>query len=97
MLHEDVTQALRFLDEALDLVQVMLHEDVTQDPYRALAYCQGVLEMLQTHYLAWCKSAVSQGNTELAVQNLDLVESCCGLLAKTIADTLQKTVKGSLP
>jgi len=93
MLHEDVTQALRFLDEALDLVQVMLHEDVTQDPYRALAYCQGVLEILQSHYLAWCKSAVSQGNTELAVQNLNLVESCCVLLQKTIADTLEKEVE----
>ena len=93
MSYEDVTQDLLFLDKALDLVQVMLHEDVTQDPYRALAYCQGVLEMLQTHYLAWCKSAVSQGNTALAVQNLDLVESCCGLLRKTIADTLKKVVK----
>lgn len=97
MTHEDFTQDLLFLDKALDLVQVMLHEDVTQDPYRALAYCQGVLEILQGHYLAWCKSAVSQGNTELAVQNLDLVESCCGMLAKTIADTLENRVKGAIP
>jgi len=97
MFHEDVTQDLLFLDKALDLVQVMLHEDVTQDPYRALAYCQGVLEILQTHYLSWCKSAVSQGNTELAVQNLDLVESCCGLLVKTIAGTLEKMAKRAVP
>ena len=97
MSYEDLTQDLLFLDEALDLVQVMLHEDVTQDPYRALAYCQGVLEILQSHYLAWCKSAVSQGNTELAVQNLDLVESCISLLAKTIAGTLEKTAKGAVP
>jgi len=75
----------------------MSHEDVTRDPYRALAYCQGVVQILQTQYLAWCKSAVSQGNTELAVQNLDLVESCCVLLQKTIADTLKKVVKGAVP
>ena len=97
MPYEDVTQDLLFLDKALDLVQVMLHEDVTQDPYRALAYCQGVVQILQTPYLAWCKSAVSQGNTELAVQNLDLVESCTRLLHETIAGTLEKTAKGSLP
>jgi len=72
----------------------MSHEDVAQDPHRALAYCQGVLEILQSHYLAWCKSALSEGNTALAVQNLDLVESCCVLLQKTIADTLKKVVKG---
>ena len=71
----------------------MSHENVTQDLCRTLAYCQGVLEILQSHYLAWCKSAVSQGNTALAVQNLDLVESCCVLLQKTIADTLKKVVK----
>ena len=97
MLHDDFTQDLLFLDKVLDLVQVMLHEDVTQDPYRALAYCQGVLEILQGHYLAWCKSALSQGNTELAVQNLDLVESCCDLLQKTITDTLKNVVKGAIP
>ena len=97
MSYEDLTQDLLFLDEALDLVQVMLHEDVTRDPCRALAFCQGVLEMLQSHYLAWCKSAVSQGNTELAIQNLDLVESCTSLVAKTIAGTLEKMAKGSPP
>ena len=97
MPYEDFTQDLLFLDKALDLVQVMLHEDVTQDPYRALVYCQGVLEILQGHYLAWCKSALSQGNTELAVQNLDLVESCCDLLVRTIAGTLEKMAKGAVP
>ena len=71
----------------------MSHEDVTRDLCRALAYCQGVVEILQNHYLAWCKSAVSQGNTELAVQNLDLVESCIRLLEKTITDTLEKEVE----
>ena len=71
----------------------MSYEDVTRDPCRALAYCQGVVRILQNHYLAWCKSALSQGNTELAVQNLDLVESCTRLLEKTIADTLKKVVK----
>ena len=75
----------------------MSYEDITQDPYRALAYCHGVLEILQSHYLAWCRSAVSQGDTELAVQNLDLVESCCDLLAKTIAGTLEKMAKGAVP
>ncbi len=75
----------------------MSHEDVIQDPYRALAYCQGVLEMLQSHYLEWCRSALSEGNTELAVQNLDLVESCCDLLARTIAGTLEKMAKGAVP
>jgi len=74
----------------------MSHEDVTRDPCRALAYCQGVVQILQTHYLAWCKSAVSQGNTELAVQNLNLVESCISLLAKTIADTLENRAKGAV-
>ena len=86
MSYEDVTQDLLFLDKALDLVQVMLHEDVTQDPYRALAYCQGVLEILQGHYLAWCRSALSEGDAALAAHYLDLVESCTRLLAKTIAD-----------
>lgn len=76
---------------------VMSYEDVTRDPCRALAYCQGVVEILQNHYLAWCKSAVSQGNTELAVQNLDLVESCCDLLQKTIDDSLKKVAKGTIP
>jgi len=71
----------------------MFHEDVTQDPYRALAYCQGVLEILHGHYLAWCKSALSEDDTALAVQNLDLVESCCVLLEKTIADILGKEVE----
>jgi hypothetical protein len=75
----------------------MPHEDVTRDPCRALAYCQGVLEILQSHYLAWCKSALSQGNTALAAHYLDLVESCCDLLEKTIADTLKKVVKGAIP
>jgi len=74
----------------------MSHEDVAQDPHRALAYCQGVLEILQGHYLVWCKSAVSQGNTALAAHCLDLVESCCDLLEKTIADTLEKTAKGAV-
>lgn len=97
MIHEDFKQDLLFLDKALDLVQVMLHEDVTQDPYRALAFCQGVLEILQGHYLPWCRSALSEGNTELAVQNLDLVESCTSLVAKTIADTLEKMAKGAIP
>ena len=75
----------------------MSYEDVTRDPYRALAYCHGVLEMLQSHYLAWCKSAVFQGNTELAAHYLDLVESCTRLLHETIAGTLEKTAKGLLP
>lgn len=75
----------------------MSHEDVTRDLCRALAYCQGVLEILQNHYLAWCRSAVSQGNTALAVHNLALVESCISLLAKTIAGTLEKTAKGAVP
>ena len=76
---------------------VMFHEDVARDLCRALAYCQGVLEMLQTRYLSWCKSALSEGDAALAAHYLDLVESCCDLLAKTIADTLEKAVKGSLP
>ena len=76
---------------------VMFHEDVARDLCRALAYCQGVLEILQGHYLVWCRSAVSQGDTELAVQNLDLVESCCDLLQKTIAGTLEKMAKGVIP
>ena len=75
----------------------MSYEDVTRDLCRALAYCQGVLEILQNHYLAWCKSALSEGDAALAVQNLDLVESCCGLLRKTIADTLKKMAKGAIP
>lgn len=75
----------------------MPHEDVTRDPSRALAYCLGVVEILQNHYLAWCKSAVSQGNTALAAHHLDLVESCTRLLEKTITDTLEKTVKGAVP
>jgi len=75
----------------------MFHEDVTQDPYRALAYCQGVVQILQTPYLAWCKSALSEGDAALAAHYLDLVESCCDLLAKTIADTLEKAVKGAIP
>lgn len=75
----------------------MPHEDVTRDPYRALAYCLGVVEILQSHYLAWCKSALSEGNTALAVQNLDLVESCTKLLEKTIADTLESRAKGAVP
>jgi len=75
----------------------MSYEDVTRDPYRALAYCQGVVQILQTHYLAWCKIALSEGNTALAAHNLDLVESCTKLLEKTIADTLKKVAKGSVP
>ena len=75
----------------------MPHEDATRDLCRALAYCQGVLEILQNHYLEWCKSAVSEGNTALAAHHLDLVESCCGLLAKTIAGTLEKMAKGAIP
>ena len=75
----------------------MSYEDVTRDPYRALAYCQGVVQILQTPYLSWCKSAVSQGDAALAAHYLDLVESCCDLLAKTIADTLEKAVKGAIP
>jgi len=74
----------------------MSHEDVAQDPHRALAYCQGVLEILQSHYLAWCKSAVSQGDTASAAHYLDLLESCISLLAKTIADTLEKAAKGAV-
>ena len=70
---------------------------MSQDPYKALAYCQGVLEILQTHYLPWCRSALSEGDAELAVQNLDLVESCCGMLAETIAGTLEKMAKGANP
>ena len=76
---------------------MMPHEDVTRDPYRALAYCQGVVQILQTPYLAWCKSALSEGDAALAAHYLDLVESCCVLLQKTIADTLEKTVKGAIP
>ena len=76
---------------------MMPHEDVTRDPYRALAYCKGVVQILQTHYLAWCKSALSEGDAALAAHYLDLVESCCVLLQKTIADTLEKTVKGAIP
>ena len=72
----------------------MPHEDATRDLCRALAYCQGVLEILQNHYLEWCKSAVSEGNTALAAHHLDLVESCTRLLEKTIADTLKNVVKG---
>lgn len=75
----------------------MPHEDVTRDPSRALAYCLGVVEILQNHYLAWCKSAVSQGNTALAAHHLDLVESCTRLLEKTITDTLEKVAKGAIP
>lgn len=59
---------------------------MSQDPYKALAYCQGVLEILQGHYLAWCRSALSEGDAALAAHYLDLVESCTRLLAKTIAD-----------
>ena len=75
----------------------MSYEDVTRDPCRALAYCQGVVEILQTHYLAWCKSALSEGDAALAAHYLDLVESCTRLLQKTIADTLEKAVKGAIP
>lgn len=75
----------------------MFHEDVTQDPYRALAYCLGVIQILQNHNLAWCKSALSEGDAVLATHYLNLVESCINLLAKTIAGTLEKMVKGSLP
>jgi len=71
----------------------MFHEDVTQDPYRALAYCQGVLEILQGHYLECCKSALSEDDAALAANYLDLVESCCVLLEKTIADILGKEVE----
>lgn len=71
----------------------MPHEDVTRDPCMALAYCQGVVEILQSHYLAWCKNAVSQGNTALAVHHLDVVESCIGILEKTITDTLETLEK----
>ena len=72
----------------------MSYEDVTRDLYRALAYCQGVVEILQNHYLAWCKNAESEGNTALAAHHLDLVESCTRLLEKMIADTLKNVVKG---
>ena len=72
----------------------MPHEDVTRDLCRTLAYCQGVLEILQTHYLSWSKSALSEGDAALAAHHLDLVQSCIGLLEKTIADTLKKVVKG---
>ena len=75
----------------------MPHEDVTRDLCRALAYCQGVLEILQNHYLAWCKSTLSEGDAALAAHYLDLVESGISLLAKTIAGTLEKTVKGAVP
>ena len=75
----------------------MFHEDVTQDPYRALAYCLGVVQILQNHNLAWCKNAVSQGDTASAAYYLDLLESCINLLAKTIADTLENRVKGAVP
>ena len=75
----------------------MPHEDVTRDPSRALAYCLGVVEILQNHYLAWCKSALSEGDAALAAHYLDLVESGTRLLAKTIADTLEKTAKGAIP
>ena len=75
----------------------MSYEDVTRDPCRALAYCQGVLEILQTHYLSWSKSALSEGDAALAANYLDLVESCCDLLQKTIADTLKKVAKGAVP
>ncbi len=79
----------------------MSYEDVTQDPYRTLAYCQGVLEILQghylRHYLEWCKSALSEGDAALAAHYLDLVESCTRLLEKTIADTLKKMAKGAIP
>ena len=71
----------------------MSYEDVTQDLYRALAYCQGVLEILHGHYLECCKSALSEDDAVLAANYLDLVESCINLLAKTIADTLKKVVK----
>ena len=79
----------------------MSYEDVTRDPYRALAYCQGVLEILQghylRHYLECCTSALSEGDAALAAHYLDLVESCTRLLQKTIADTLEKAVKGAIP
>ena len=75
----------------------MFHEDVTQDPYRALAYCLGVVQILQNHNLAWCKSAVSQGDTASAAYYLDLLESCIKLLEKTMADTLKKVAKGAVP
>ena len=75
----------------------MSHEDVTRDPYRALAYCQGVLEILQTHYLSWSKSALSEGDAALAAHHLDLVQSCTRLLGKTITDTLKKVAKGTSP
>ena len=67
-----------------------------EDPCRALAYCQGVVQILQTHYLAWCKRALSEGDAALAAHYLDLVESCTRLLQKTIADTLEKTAKGAV-
>ena len=73
---------------------MMPYEDVTRDLCRALAYCQGVLEILQTHYLSWSKSALSEGDAALAANYLDLVEACCVRLQKTIADTLKKVVKG---
>jgi len=75
----------------------MSYEDVTRDLYRALAYCQGVVEILQNHYLAWCKSAVAEGNTALAAHHLDLVESCTRLMEKMITDTLKKVAKGTIP
>ena len=79
----------------------MSYEDVTQDPYRALAYCQGVLEILQNHYLSHylecCKSALSEGDAVLAAHYLNFIESCINLLAKTIADTLENMAKGEVP
>ena len=75
----------------------MSYEDVTRDPCRALAYCQGVVQILQNHYLAWCKSALSEGDAALAAHYIDLVESGTRLLQKTIADTLKKVAKGTIP
>jgi len=80
-----------------EIAEEHLKKDVTRDPYRALAYCLGVVEILQSHYLAWCKSALSEGDAALAAHYLDLVESCCDLLEKTITDTLKKMAKGAIP
>lgn len=75
----------------------MFHEDVTQDPYRALAYCLGVIQILQNHNLPWCRSALSEGDTASAAYYLDLLESCIRVLEKTIAGTLEKMAKGAVP
>ena len=76
---------------------VMSYEDIIRDPYRALAYCLGVIQILQNHNLTWCRSALSEGDAALAAHYLDLLESCIKLLEKTMADTLENRVKGAVP